>query len=77
MRNLLTGYVITALVLVAVDGIGGIFSSATELARTSIDLRTAKKQVEINKLAASLEEQGSTKAIGFAYTSEEEDNYEE
>ncbi len=67
MKDLLTGYAITAIALATVDGIGSIVHSLCELAVNSINLKIAQKQLEINKIAKAAEEpEGCVKAIGFA-----------
>lgn len=77
MKNLLTGYLITIVALSLADGVSSLITATAENFRTSINLSTAKKQVEINKLAAQ-QEQAGCKAIGFSIpTNEEDDDYDE
>ena len=74
MRDLLTGYAITALTFTVVEGVGSVIHSLCELAVNSINLQTAHKQLEISRLAAKQEqENGSIKAIGFAADFEGDD----
>ena len=78
MENLLTGYAITVVALAAIDGASSIIHSLCELAANSINLKTAQKQIEINKLAAKQEAMESTvRAIGFMAENEEEEEDEE
>lgn len=79
MKNLLTGYAITTVALSVADGLSSIIHSLCELAVNSINLKTAYKQIEINRLAAEQEkEQSCVKAIGFAADLEgDEEDYED
>ena len=77
MENLLTGYAITAMALTAIDGISNIIHSLCEFATYSINLKTAQKQVEINKLVEEQENESScARAIGFAVDNPEGDEEE-
>lgn len=75
MQKLLTSYLITVIALALADGVSGLITATAENFKTSINLSTAKKQIEINKLALQ-QEQGDCKAIGFAIPDYEEDDDE-
>lgn len=76
MKNLLTGYIVTVVALAAVDGASSIIHSLCDLASSSINLKTAQLQVEINKLVDSGET--NTRAIGFlAPTEGDEEEYDD
>ena len=78
--NLLTGYVITLIILSATDSASSIIHSLSNLVTSSIDLKTAEKQVKITKLAEEREkEKGYVKAIGFVAddTEGDEEQYED
>lgn len=79
MKNLLTGYAITILALSLLDGAGTIIHSLSTLAASSIDLKTAKNQLEIQKLVGEQEkDSGRVKAIGFAADLEgDEEEYDD
>lgn len=51
MNNLLTGYLFTIVALSLAEGVSGIIGAAADNVKASINLSTAKKQIEISKLA--------------------------
>ena len=66
MKNLLTGYAITLIVLSACDSVTSIIHSLGNWISSSIDLKTTEKQLQITKLADQEKEGEYIKAIGFA-----------
>ena len=76
MNNLLTGYLFTIIALSLSDGISGIINAATDNIKAAINLNTAKKQVEINKLALAQKEM-ETRVVGFTIPTDEEDDEDE
>jgi len=78
MDNLLTGYLFTIIALSLADGVSGIVSAAAENLKATINLSTAKKQIEIQKLADAQEQNGGmSRAVGFAIPEEEDDEEDE
>lgn len=76
MKNLLTGYLITIVALSLADGVSSLISATAENIRTSINLSTAKKQVQINNLASNQQELLKP-AIGFEIPNNEEDDFDD
>jgi len=75
MNNLLTGYLFTIVALSLSEGVSGIIGAAADNVKASINLSTARKQVEINKLAMLADKMGndSSRVVGFTIPTEEDD----
>lgn len=78
MKDLLTGYAVTVVALATIDGVSNTIAALFEYAKNSINLATARKQVEINKLAQQKQNE-HVRAIGFTTDSnaEEDDEYDD
>lgn len=77
MNNLLTGYLFTIVALSLAEGVSGIIGAAADNVKASINLSTAKKQIEISKLAEAQEQIGGSRAVGFTIPTDEEDDEDE
>lgn len=72
---LLLGFFMATIGLAILNGIGEIISAIIELIKAAISVKIMKYNQEINRLNNSMEK-SNTRAIGFATTFEEEEEYE-
>lgn len=72
---LLLGFFLATIGLAILNGISETINAITELIKAAISVKIMKYNEQINRLNNSMEK-SSTRAIGFATTFEEEEEYE-